>query len=121
MTRNPHSPGLTVPPGGDMDTQRHYDLRCPLCGRDVHLDHKGRLDCAVGHRFNDPDIWREARMLQLIAEIKQFLNPDSAPECPAHRWTITDVRGEFVAARCEFCPAIAISVGTSDVPDVREA
>jgi hypothetical protein len=93
-----------------MEPEAYLYLRCPLCGRDVRLDHKGRLDCAAGHRFVEPDLWREARTMQLVAEIKQFLDPDSAPECPAHRWVVTEVRGEFVAARCEFCPAIAVAV-----------
>ncbi len=97
-----------------------YDLRCPLCGRDVDRDHRGRLDCAAGHRFSEPDLWREARMLQLVAEIQQFLNPDSAPQCPAHSWVVTEVRGEFVAARCQFCPAIAVSARPTDAPDAHQ-
>jgi hypothetical protein len=61
--------------------------------------------------------------LQLVAEIEQFLHPDIAPECPAHRWAVTEVRGEFVAARCEFCPAIAIAIAvrTDGATEVREA
>ena len=90
-----------------------WDVRCPLCGGDVRLDRWRRLDCALAHRFSEPDLWREARTLQLVAEIQQFLEPDSAPECPAHRWAVTEVQAEFVAARCEFCPALAVTVAGS--------
>jgi hypothetical protein len=41
-----------------MEPEAYRDLRCPLCGRDVHLDRQARLDCAAGHRFNEPDLWR---------------------------------------------------------------
>lgn len=94
-----------------------YDVRCPLCGRDVAVDHQGRLDCSAGHRFVEPELWREARTLQLVAEIQQFLDPDGAPECPAHRWVVTEIRGEFVVARCEFCPALALVVPPFDEPE----
>ncbi len=84
--------------------------RCPLCGRRPERDGAGRLDCSQGHRFAEPDLWRAARMMQLTAEIEQFLDPDSAPGCPAHRWEVTEVRGEFVVAECAFCATLAVAV-----------
>lgn len=87
-----------------------HDLRCPLCGRPVDRDDRGRLDCSQGHRLNEPDLWRAARTLQLTAEIETFLDPDSAPHCPGHRWQVSEVRGEFVTARCELCWALAVAV-----------
>jgi hypothetical protein len=96
-----------------------HDILCPLCGRNVDRDHKGRLDCPAGHRFSEPDLWREARILHLIAEIQQFLHPDSAPQCSAHRWVVTEVHGEFVAARCEFCPALGVAVAPPASPGAQ--
>lgn len=101
-------------------------LSCPMCGQPItrrrpafpgERPRQSHLpvgwDCAALHAtWVRPDLYEQARVTRLIADVNAFLHPDAQANCGEHVWIHTETMPEFSATHCARCNSIGYSPAT---------